>query len=219
MKVIWLGRVGYLEGLTLQIEHRDAVLLGGEDRLLLLEHDPVVTLGRRGGVVDRSRLKALSTPVIETDRGGLATWHGPGQLVGYPITHLQRARLAVPQFVSEIGRWLCDVTASVGLDGVTYDACRPGVYREGRKLGSIGLHIHKQVSTHGFALNVHNSLDGFHAIEPCGASDLTVSTLAEELQRHISLEVVREALLDAVEAQPRRRTSSTCEPPQRPETS
>ena len=202
MKVIWLGRVGYSEGLALQKEHRDAVLLGGEDRLLLLEHDPVVTLGRRGGVVNHSRLKALNTPVVETDRGGLATWHGPGQLVGYPITHLQRARLAVPQFVSQIGHWLCNMTASLGLDDVAYDACRPGVYREGRKLGSIGLHIHKQVSTHGFALNVHNSLDGFHAIEPCGAVDLTVSTLSVELQRHVSLDAVREALMDTLEAQP-----------------
>ena len=210
MKVMWLGRISYEEGLALQITHRDEVLAGGADRMLLLEHDPVVTLGRRGGVIDRPRLEALNTPVIETKRGGLATWHGPGQLVGYPITHLGRARLAVPAFVAQIGRWLTQTSALLGLEGVTYDACQPGVYLEGRKLGSIGLHLHRQVSTHGFALNVQNALDGFNAIDPCGMTNLTVSTIAQEARREVTLIEARDALQAVLEASPDGEASWTC---------
>ena len=193
----WLGRIGYQAGLSAQSEARDRVLAGGKDELLLLEHDPVVTLGRRGGDVDTDALSAQATPVVSTDRGGFATWHGPGQLVGYPIVNLRRARLGVPEFVAKLGGWLVDVCDAVGVDGVTYDSCRPGVYRGGKKLGSIGLHIHKGVTTHGFALNVCNTLDGFEAIVVCGHQGLAVSTLAREASRSVSLDEAHQAILAA----------------------
>lgn len=193
LNVSLLGRVAYAAGRDAQAAARDAVLAGGPDTLLLLEHPPVVTLGRRGGLVDRQALARLSTPVVETDRGGLATWHGPGQLVGYPIVDLRRARRTVPAFVAELGGLMTSICAALGLDGVAYDACRPGVYRDGRKLGSIGLHVHRGVTTHGFALNVCNSLAGFQAIDPCGDAALVVTTIARELGEDVALTRASEA--------------------------
>lgn len=188
------GRVSYEVGLELQESARARVLAGGVDELLLLEHEPVVTLGRRGGVIDRAALERLETPVIETDRGGLATWHGPGQLVGYPIVHLGRLSMKVPRFVGIMGAVIEEVTASLGLEGAAYDCARPGVYIEARKLAAIGLHIQHRVSTHGFALNVHNDLSGFEAIVPCGLSGVGVTTLSRELGREIALSAVLEAM-------------------------
>ena len=191
MILTWLGRIDYHDGLELQDAARTRVLAGGEDECLLLEHAPVVTLGRRGGVVDEAALERLGTPVVKTDRGGFATWHGPGQLVGYPIVDTRRARLAVPELVRRLGEAMVRVSAACGVGDVIYDADRPGVFRDGRKLGSIGLHLSHGVSTHGFALNIDNDLDGFFAIVPCGFGDLQVSTLARELGRAVSLDEAR----------------------------
>ncbi len=196
MKATWLGRLSYAEGLEAQLAARERVLAGAEDELLLLEHQAVVTLGRRGGAVDHEALERLSTPVVSTDRGGFATWHGPGQLVAYPIVNLRRLKLGVPEFVAHLGAWLIDVCARAGVSECVYDACRPGVYLEGAKLASIGLHIHKGVTTHGLALNVSNSLQGFDAIVVCGHEGLDVTTLSEVTKRHVSLTVVRDLLID-----------------------
>ena len=190
----WLGRVTYADGLAAQLSARQRVLDGGGDELLLLEHEAVVTLGRRGGEVNTAALAAQDTAVIQTDRGGFATWHGPGQLVGYPIVNLKRARLSVPEFVAELGQWLVATCEAIGVEGVTYDSCRPGVYRAGQKLGSIGLHIHKGVTTHGFSLNVANVLEGFEAIVVCGHQDLAVTTLTAEAGRAVSLMETREVI-------------------------
>lgn len=187
MIVRQVGRLAYEAGLTLQRAARDEVLAGGEDVLLLLEHEPVVTLGRRGGEWDAAALTALATPVVETDRGGLATWHGPGQLVGYPIVNLRRARRDVPGFVRFLGESLTEVVRQLGVAGAEYDDSRPGVFVGGRKLGSIGLHIHRGVTTHGFALNVDCDLAGFAAIMTCGCEGLTVTTVAQEAGRSVTL--------------------------------
>ena len=188
MRIHRLGRVTYADGLVLQAEAKERVLAGGEDECLLLEHDAVVTLGRRGGVVDRAVLAALGTPVIETDRGGFATWHGPGQIVGYPVVDTNRARLGVRDLVQRLGEVMRSVAAELGVPDLVYDDARPGVYRAGKKLGSLGLHLHRGVSTHGFALNVCNALDGFRAIVPCGFSELQVSTLSLELGRALEVD-------------------------------
>ncbi|MFT7581634.1 MAG: lipoyl(octanoyl) transferase [Myxococcota bacterium] len=181
MKITWLGRaVHYEAGLEAQYAARDRVLAGGEDELLLLEHSPTVTLGRRGGLVDRDALARLNTPVFETKRGGLATWHGPGQLVGYPIIDTKRAKVGVRVFVCRLGELMRTLAAELGVDDLHYDPDRPGVYRDGRKVGSIGLHLHKGVTTHGFALNVDVDFAGFRAIDPCGFADLVVSSLVRE---------------------------------------
>ncbi|PIE19986.1 MAG: lipoate-protein ligase B [Proteobacteria bacterium] len=206
-----LGRLGYAPALASQREARARVAAGGEDELLLLEHDPVVTLGRRGGVVDRAALERLATPVVETRRGGLATWHGPGQVVGYPIVDLERARLGVPAFVRRLGEVMIGACAALGVGEVVYDDDRPGVYRDGRKLGSIGLHIRRGVTTHGFALNICNTLDGFAAITPCGFADLVVSTVSRERGASVpfedGLEVVARIATERLSSAPGRPAS------------
>ncbi len=183
-----LGRLAYGPALALQHAARARVAAGGEDELLLVEHEPVVTLGRRGGAVDRDTLARLATPIVETRRGGLATWHGPGQVVGYPIVDLERGRVSVPAFVKRLGALMLETCTDLGLDGVVYDDDRPGIYRDGRKLGSIGLHIQRGVTLHGFALNVCNQLNGFQAITPCGFAGLVVSTLSRELNAALTVE-------------------------------
>jgi lipoyl(octanoyl) transferase len=194
MKLLSPGRVSYPVGLELQSEARARVLAGGPDELLLLEHDPVVTLGRRGGDVDRERLERLQTPVVRTDRGGLATWHGPGQLVGYPIVDLARLKMKVPEFVDLLGRALEEQARLLGVAGAAYDPACPGVYVGGRKLAAIGLHLHRKISTHGFALNVANDLEGFEAIVPCGRTGMGVTTLARELGVDPGLAMVQRQL-------------------------
>ena len=195
MTPTWLGRIAYEDGLAAQHAARERVLDGGPDEPLLLEHEPVVTLGRRGGEIDAPALDALATPVVQTDRGGFATWHGPGQLVGYPIVNLRRIRLSVPEFVARLGHWLMVACERLGATDVTYDACRPGVYRGGVKLGSIGLHVHKGVTTHGFALNVCNTLEGFGAIVVCGHQDLGVTTVALASGREVTIADARDVIL------------------------
>lgn len=183
-----LGRVAYRDGLLLQEAARERVLAGGDDECLVLEHDPVVTLGKRGGVVDERLLATLNTPVVQTDRGGFATWHGPGQLVAYPIVDTARAKVGVRRLVRALGALMLGVASDLGVHDLLYDDERPGVYREGRKLGSLGLHLSRGVTMHGLALNIDNSLDGFRAIVPCGFSDLQVSTLSRELGRPITMD-------------------------------
>ena len=182
-----LGVVPWTDALDLQLAARDRVLAGGPDELFLLEHEPVVTLGRRGGVVDGAALAALGTPVVHADRGGLATWHGPGQLVGYPIVHLERLGRGIPHLVAWLGEAMAATARGLGAGGAAFDEARPGVYREGRKLGSIGLHVHRQVTTHGVALNVDCALDGFGAIEPCGEALLVVTSVAREVGRPLAV--------------------------------
>ena len=190
-----LGTVEYLEARALQEAARGRVLAGGEDELLLLEHPPVVTLGKRGGLVDRSALAALDTPVIQADRGGLATWHGPGQLVGYPVVDLPRSGHTVWAFVEALGEAMVQVCRDLGVKEARYDGERPGVYVASTKLGAIGLHIHRGVTTHGLALNVRCSLEGFRAIVPCGLQGIAAGTLSEICGRDVPMEEVTEALL------------------------
>lgn len=185
--LIFLSRIPWQEAYALQMKAQEEVLAGGSDRIFILEHEPIVTLGRRGGVVDELALEALHTPVVSTDRGGLATWHGPGQLVVYPIIHTERKNLSVSDLIHGLGQIMADISKDLGLPGLLYDEKNPGVYFEGKKIGSLGLHLTKRVTTHGFALNINNSLEGFQAIVPCGLSDIKVSTIALETGRPIDM--------------------------------
>jgi len=193
-KVHRLGRVPYADGLRLQLEARGRVLEGEPDECLLLEHDPVVTLGKRGGIVDEAALAALGIPVVTTDRGGFATWHGPGQAIAYPIIDTIRAKIGVRRLVRALGALMLNVACDLGVHDVLYDDERPGVYRDGRKLGSLGLHLSRGVTMHGLALNINNSLEGFKAIVPCGYADLQVSTLSLERGCEITMEAAFDAL-------------------------
>jgi len=157
--------------------------------LLLLEHPSVYTAGRRTEDAERP---ADGTPVIDVDRGGRITWHGPGQLVGYPIVKLQKPTELVG-FVREIEAALIRVCDDLGVATVRIDG-RSGVWiqdeRGDRKIAAIGIRVAKGVTMHGFALNVNPDLTAFGQIVPCGIADADVTSLEIELGRSITIEEV-----------------------------
>jgi len=170
-----LGRVGYLDGWRLQEAVAARLAAGGPERLLLLEHDPVYTIGRRGTLdhltASPSELRAAGASVYRVDRGGDITYHGPGQLVGYPIVSLGDAPDVVA-YVRAIEDGLRAALADFGITSRTIDG-KTGVWvtlRDGRdaKIAAIGVRVSRGVTRHGFALNVDTDLDGFARMIPCG---------------------------------------------------
>ena len=157
--------------------------------LLLLEHPSVFTAGRR---TDDSERPTDGTPVIDVDRGGKITWHGPGQLVGYPIVKLRKATELVG-FVREIESGLIAVCQELGLDAVQIEG-RSGVWIQDsqgdRKIAAIGIRVAQGVTMHGFALNVNPNLSAFRTIIPCGISDADVTSLEIELKKSITIDDV-----------------------------
>jgi len=190
----WLGRIGYREAWQLQkelVEQRVAGEIG--DRLLLLEHDPVLTLGRQaeaGHVLAPPReLARRGIEVIRVERGGEVTYHGPGQLVGYPILRLGDRGLLVRPLVHALEAVMIETCAELGVDALRRDG-HPGCWIDGggpswpfRKIGALGLRIERGVSYHGIALNVDVDLRDFELIDPCGEPGLISTSIAEELGR------------------------------------
>ena len=169
--------------------HEEVASGSGPNTLLLLEHPSVYTAGRR---TEDGERPADGTPVIDVDRGGRITWHGPGQLVGYPIVKLQKPSELVG-FVREIETALIRVCDDLGLTTVRIDG-RSGVWiqdeRGDRKIAAIGIRVAKGVTMHGFALNVNPDLAAFGQIVPCGIADADVTSLEIELGRSITIEEV-----------------------------
>ena len=173
--VRWLGRVPYeptWRAMQQFTEQRDA---DTPDELWLLEHEPVFTLGMNA---DPSHVLAPGDiPVVRIDRGGQVTYHGPGQLVVYPLIDVRRARLGVRDLVTALERAVIELAARYGIAA----ACRaaaPGVYVDDRKLASVGLRIRRGGSYHGLALNVNMDLEPFARINPCGYAGLAMTQLA-----------------------------------------
>jgi lipoyl(octanoyl) transferase len=183
----WLGRLGYAEALELQEKTLAARAAGAApDTLFLLEHDPVYTIGRRR---DRSSLGSapLPHPVLDINRGGQATFHGPGQLVGYFIFDLQKLTPDLHFFLRWIEEGLIALLAHYGLaarrrEGLT------GVWVADRKIASIGVGVRKWITMHGFGLNIGPDLSGFAAITPCGLPGVTMTSLSRELAREVLAE-------------------------------
>ena len=169
--------------------HEEVASGSRPNTLLLLEHPSVYTAGRRTEDAERP---ADGTPVIDVDRGGRITWHGPGQLVGYPIVKLQKPTELVG-FVREIETALIKVCDDLGVATVRIDG-RSGVWiqdeRGDRKIAAIGIRVAKGVTMHGFALNVNPDLAAFEQIVPCGIADADVTSLEIELGRSITIEEV-----------------------------
>ena len=169
--------------------HQDVVDGKRPNTLLLLEHPSVFTAGRR---TDDSERPTDGTPVIDVDRGGRITWHGPGQLVGYPIVKLLKPTELVG-FVRELEAGLIAVCSDLGLATQRIEG-RSGVWvrdKQGdRKIAAIGIRVAKGVTMHGFALNVNPDLSAFKSIIPCGISDADVTSLEIELQRLITIDEV-----------------------------
>ncbi|MCW2520854.1 MAG: lipoate--protein ligase [Mycobacterium sp.] len=195
-----LGSVDYLTVWQMQRELADARVAGGPDTLLLLEHPAVYTAGRR--TEPQERPVSSATPVIDTDRGGKITWHGPGQLVGYPIVGLTQP-LDVVKFVRRLEDSLIAVCAGLGLTTGRVDG-RSGVWvpaddvRPARKIAAIGIRVARGTTLHGFAINCDCDLSAFTSIVPCGISDAGVTSLTAELGRRITVDDVAETVALAV---------------------
>ena len=184
------GLVEYEDALAIQRSIHSEVAAGKRrNTLILLEHPSIYTAGKR--TLDEER-PGNGARVLDVDRGGKITWHGPGQLVGYPIVKLLNPHELVG-FVREIESGLIKVCAEFGVTGVRVDG-RSGVWivdeRGERKIAAIGIRVASGTSMHGFALNVNPDLSSFDAIIPCGISDAAVTSLALELGREITLEEV-----------------------------
>ena len=194
VKVQELGVVDYLSAWQLQKQIAEEVLTGKiESTLLLLQHPSVYTAGRRTQLSDRP---LDNTPVIDVDRGGKITWHGVGQLVGYPIIKLKNSADVVG-FVRELENVLIQVCGEFGITAQRYCE-RSGVWvrdeKSDRKIAAIGLRVAKGVSTHGFALNVNPDLSAYLKIIPCGIPDAKVTSLSAELGEQITIEQVMPVL-------------------------
>ena len=194
-----LDTVEYRVAWQLQQELADARAVDGVDKLLLLEHPSVYTAGRRTLAHERP---AEGTPVVDTDRGGKITWHGPGQLVGYPIIGLAEP-LDVVNYVRRVEESLIKVCTDLGLQVGRVDG-RSGVWvpagggRPARKVAAIGVRVSRATTLHGFALNCDCDLAAFSAIVPCGISDAGVTSISAELGRRVSVDDVRSAVAGAV---------------------
>jgi lipoyl(octanoyl) transferase len=192
INVVYLGRVDYATGLDLQ---QTIVHLVKEGRightLLLLEHPPVITLGRNAGmqniVASREFMTSQGVEIFETNRGGDVTFHGPGQLVGYPIFDLRAfaPRVGAVDFVRKLEETLIRTCGDLGVPTQRVPGLT-GVWTQQdhtAKIAAIGVHISRAVTSHGFALNVSTNLDYFKMIVPCGISDKPVTSLAQEMEQ------------------------------------
>ncbi len=199
-----LGLIDYQAAWDRQRALADERLAGGPDSLLLLEHPPVYTAGRRTEAHERP---SGGIPVIDTDRGGKITWHGPGQLVGYPIVKLAEP-MDVVNFVRRLEEALIHVCAGLGLRTGRVDG-RSGVWlpadgaRPERKVAAIGVRVARGVTLHGFALNCDCDLAAFGGIIPCGITDAGVTSLTAELGRDVGvtdvIQPVAQAVADALD--------------------
>ena len=193
MKIEWLGRIDYETGLRTQDEKLECCLRTGAETILLLEHEPVYTIGR---LPDKSSLRApgrLPYPVFETNRGGQATYHGPGQLVGYPILDLRVRGRDLHVYLRNLENLLIDLMADLGIHASRIEG-KTGVWINDRKIASIGVGIRKWVTMHGFALNVSSDLGGFQHITPCGIANVQMTSISRELGKEISLVDIRERI-------------------------
>ena len=203
LEVRRLGVISYADGLELQktlVEQRKA----GEipDQLLLLEHPPVITIGvksrndRSHIVASQDVLNARGVEVFETGRGGDVTYHGPGQLVGYPIIDLKPDRCDVHQYVRDLEEVMIRMAAAFGVTAARLPGLT-GAWVGDQKLAAIGVRIARWVTSHGFAFNVNTPLDHFELIVPCGLTDKGVTSLERLLGRPVPMPDAEEAALAA----------------------
>ncbi|MCW1915418.1 lipoyl(octanoyl) transferase LipB [Luteolibacter sp. GHJ8] len=190
MNTLHLGKgISYEDGLKQQNAAVDSILDGsGSETLLLLEHAPVYTIGRLRDQSSLGNMASLPAPVFETNRGGQATYHGPGQLVGYPILDLRERNRDLHAHLRNIEESLILTCRDLGIDAGRREGLT-GVWVENRKLASIGVGVRKWISMHGFAINITaESLLPFFAITPCGIDGVVMSCVAQEAKRPVSVD-------------------------------
>lgn len=191
MKIQNLGTIDYAEACLLQEKLAAEVAAGTEpETLLLAEHPPVYTMGRGGR---RENVLDAGIRVVETNRGGDVTFHGPGQLVGYPVIDLGRRVRDLHRYLRFLEELLIHVAADFGV-AARREPGRTGIWTEGGKLASIGVGVRRWVAMHGFALNVANDLSPFRSINPCGIVDCPIISLSVILGRPVPLDAVRRSV-------------------------
>ncbi len=187
-----LGLVPYAEALALQSDLVGRRRAGDiPDQLLLLQHPHVITLGTASSrahiVADQSRLQELGIDLVDVGRGGDVTYHGPGQLVGYPILDLEPDRKDVHRYLRDLESVLVHTLSEMGIQGEPVPDLT-GVWVDGRKIAAIGVRISSGwITSHGFALNVSNDLSFFETIVPCGIQDVSVTSVSQELGRPVGV--------------------------------
>ncbi len=197
MNVRWLGRICYGEALALQekIVAQKAENLDAPDELLLLEHDSIFTIGRTN---DQSSLRdpaALPAPLMAINRGGQATWHGPGQLVGYPLLDLRKRGSDLHRYLRDLEEFLILLCADFGVIATRREGLT-GVWVGERKIASLGVGVRRWISMHGFALNVCGPLEGFAHITPCGIAGVEMTSLEREGAASVTVEGVAEKVAE-----------------------
>ena len=195
------GNVKYGDGLHWQRETATALREGhGSEAIALIEHESVYTIGARGGRATlRVPLEELPAPLVDTDRGGDVTWHGPGQLVAYPILHLRRRGIGAGEYLAGLEGMLLDTLAAFGIRGERVST-RRGIWVDGNKVAAMGVRIQGGVSMHGIALNIAPDLGWFDAIVPCGIADAGVTSMAALLGAAPPFAAVVEAMRAAFES-------------------
>ena len=202
MMVRDLGLLAYGDALTVQEQVLEQVAAGGPEALLLVEHPPVVTLGRHGGEADMlvaaAELQRLGVHLVKATRGGRATCHFPGQLVGYLIVRLARSRRGgaggLRGLVTSVEEAIIAALSGFGLAAQREDA-RPGVWIEGRKVAAIGFGVRRFVTYHGFSLNVGKDISTFRLIDPCGLGGVRPTSVSLELGRDVPMQEVKDVVV------------------------
>lgn len=178
MNIEWHWQVPYEETLIRQEYLRQQVYNGTSETIILAEHPPTITLGKRGGTVFNTPKGTVVHPI---NRGGLATWHGPGQLALYPIIQLSRYKIGVRSLACILETATIDTLKHLGIEG-TRKINSPGIWVRDQKIAALGLDVKKGINIHGVALNIHNDLSGFSCIEACGDPTVRYTSVSQELQ-------------------------------------
>jgi lipoate-protein ligase B len=194
-----LGRVDYDEAFLMQKREVERLQRNeGDDVLLFVEHPHVITVGRNADgtalIADRRLIEARGARVVATDRGGDVTYHGPGQMVGYPILRLEPARRDIRRYVHDLEDVLIATLADFGVFADRHPEHR-GVWVKERKIASLGIRISRWVTCHGFALNVATDLSYFSLMNPCGISGCAMTSLETELAAPVTMAAVRERVI------------------------
>jgi lipoyl(octanoyl) transferase len=198
-RAVDLGRLDYDAAFALQKREVERLQRDdGDDVLLFVEHPHVITVGRNADgsalVSDRRLIEARGARVVATDRGGDVTYHGPGQMVGYPILRLANGRRDIRRYVADLEEVLIDAVADFGIEAARHPVHR-GVWVDDRKIASLGIRISRWVTMHGFALNVSTDLSFFSLMNPCGIMGCTMTSMEKELGTAVAMAAVRDRVI------------------------
>lgn len=198
----YLGRVSYTRALNLQEKIQDMIIsgnIGAAGVVLFLYHDPVITTGKYGDdsnlLINTSELKKAGIEYVRTSRGGDATYHGPGQLVCYPIFNLKRLHLGVRRFIESLEDINIEYLYKLGIEGRAVEGLH-GVWVGNEKIASIGVRVKRHVTMHGFALNLSNDLSPFGFINPCGMEGATITSVKKLTGMDIDITDCQSTILD-----------------------